>query len=113
MEEGEKMKIKFECIFSGHNIKQNGIVQLKLKAPEEEIHNILSLVTCIGKEIKVAASIGTEKIKIGKFFVDKITIDKNAQATITIVSTIESIDCSVLPSLSKKEQIINIFINCE
>lgn len=115
MEEGEKkkVKIKFDCIFSGHNIKQNGIVSLKLKTTEQELHNTLQLVTCIGKEMFVGGIVNNQKIKIGKFFIDRINIDKNAQSTITIVSTMENIDCNSLPLITKQEEIIKLIINCK
>lgn len=78
--------IKAVGYYDGSNAKGNFDIQLKAKFPESELANSLQFVTGIGKIICLVAIVEGEKVKLGKFNIYSIKIDRDGNCSITFKS---------------------------
>lgn len=77
--------------FDGSNSKGNFDVQLKAKFTESELANSLQFVAGIGKMINLIAVVEGNKVKLGKFTVYSIRVDKDGNCTVTFKSNKDSV----------------------
>lgn len=82
--------IKAVGYFNGHNSKGNFDVQLKMRFPERSLPEALQFVAGIGKKIQLIADVNGNKIKLGKFTVYNLKIDRDANCDITFKSNIDN-----------------------
>ena len=76
--------------FDGYNSRGNFDVQLKAKFAPDELANALQFVAGIGKIIQLLAIVEDEKVKLGKFNVYSIRIDRDANCFVTFKSNVDS-----------------------
>lgn len=77
--------------FDGSSSRGNFDVQLKAKFTESQLANSLQFVAGIGKMIYLVAIVEGEKIKLGKFNVYSIRIDRDGNCTVTFKSNKDSV----------------------
>ena len=78
--------------FAGHSCKSNFDVQFKMEFREDNLANALQFVTALGIPLMIVARVNDEeeKIKLGKFYVYSVKVDKNANCTVVFKSTKDS-----------------------
>lgn len=90
----EKEVIQALGFFEGQTSKGNFDIKFKMSFRENEIGNALQFVATIGKEIAILAVVNdNDKVKLGKFSVYKVTVDKNLNCKVEFKSNIN--DCFV------------------
>lgn len=90
----EKEVIQALGFFEGQTSKGNFDIQFKMSFRENEIGNALQFVATIGKEIAILAVVNdNDKVKLGKFSVYKVTVDKNLNCKVDFKSNVN--DCFV------------------
>lgn len=77
--------------FDGSSSRGNFDVQLKAKFPESQLANSMQFIAGIGKTIYLVAIVEEEKVKLGKFNVYSIRIDRDGNCTITFKSNKDSV----------------------
>lgn len=82
--------IKAAGYFDGYNSRGNFDVQLKAKFSNEELANALQFVAGIGKKVSLVANIEDESVKLGKFNVYSLRIDRDGNSYITFKSNIDN-----------------------
>ena len=83
--------------FAGQNSKGNFDVQFKMEFREDQLANALQFVATIGKQLLIVAYVnkgaeetGKQKIKLGKFALHDLKVDRNACCKVTFKSTVDS-----------------------
>ena len=90
----EKEVIQALGFFECQSSKGNFDVQLKMSFREDQLGNAFQLVTAIGKELAILAVVNDDdKVKLGKFSLYSLKVDKNANCTVVFKSNIN--DCFV------------------
>ena len=95
--------IKAHGYFDGNSAKGNFDVQLKAKFVEEDLPSALQFVAGIGKKLKLLAKVNDEKVKLGRFTVYNIRIDRDANCTVTFKSNIDNVENENIPLLMGDE----------
>ena len=83
--------IKAVGYFNGHDSRGNFDVQLKAKFMADDLPNALQFVAGIGKQIRLVASVDDEKVKLGRFTVYSLRVDKDMNCFITFKSNVDSV----------------------
>lgn len=88
----EKEMIVATGFFTGQTSKGNFDVQFKMEFRENQLANALQLVATIGKQLLIVAYVNDEqqKIKLGKFALHDLKVDRNACCKVTFKSTVDS-----------------------
>lgn len=94
--------------FAGNAAKGNFDVELKLKFPETQVSNALQFVAGIGQRLKMVATVGDEKVKLGTWSVYRISVDRDLQTLIVFKSSTENAFVDSLPSLMVDEEEITL-----
>lgn len=100
--------IKATGYFSGFNTKGNYDVQLKINFPETSLADSLQFISGIGKVVSLVSQIGETKQKLGKFNINSIKIDKNANCLIVFKSNVDSVFLENFTNLTEEEAEITI-----
>lgn len=88
----EKEMIVATGFFAGQTSKGNFDVQFKMEFREDQLANALQFVATIGKQLLIVAYVNDEsqKIKLGKFALHDLKVDRNACCKATFKSTVDS-----------------------
>ena len=88
----KKEMIVAKGFFCGQTSKGNFDVQLKMEFREDQLANALQFVATIGKQLLIVAYVNDEsqKIKLGKFALYDLKVDRNACCKVTFKSTADS-----------------------
>ena len=100
--------IKAVGIYNGHSIKKNFDIELKFRFIEEQLANSLQFVACIGKQVKLKAKIRKEKLNLGVFNVNKITVDKNGNAYISLMSNSDYVSLESIEKLLVEDEEVHL-----
>lgn len=95
----ENELIKAVAIYNGHTIKKNFDIELKFRFLEEQLPNALQFVACIGKQVKLKAKIQQEKLALGVFNLNKLSVDKNGNAFISLMSNSDYVSLESIEKL--------------
>lgn len=103
------IKVKLECTFAGYSTKKNGDVDVRFKAPYSELVNAVSLVRMIDKNIGVACKVnGGKPVSLGTFYLNKLTIDRDGESTISFNTELNSAEINNFIELLAPESIIHV-----
>ena len=103
----ETVKTKIECIFNGQNIKKNGDIDLKFKAPYSELVNAMALVRMINCNIGVYAKVNANKPNfLGTFYFNKLSLDHDGESTITFNTELDSSEIDNFKTLLEIDAVI-------
>ena len=88
----EKEMIVATGFFGGQTSKGNFDVQFKMEFREDQLANALQFVATIGKQLLIVGYVNDEqqKIKLGKFALHDLKVDRNACCKVTFKSTVDS-----------------------
>lgn len=86
-------------IYNGHSVKNNYDVELKLVFTEEHLNEALQLLSGLTFYMKIICKKLNEKINLGVWSLNKLSIDKNAQTKISLKSTTENVDLEGIQKL--------------
>ena len=86
-------------IYNGHSVKYNYDVELKLIFTEDHINEALQFLAGLTCYMKIICKKMNEKINIGTWSLNKLTINKNAQTKISLKSTTENADLEGIQKL--------------
>lgn len=92
--------------FDGYTSRGNFDVQLKAKFSNEELANALQFVAGIGKRISLIADVEGNKVKLGKFNVYALRIDRDGNCYITLKSNIDNAFVDNFSQLMVEEAVI-------
>lgn len=112
--ENEENLIKATGYFNGYKTKGNFDVQFIMEFPEASLADTLQFVASIGKSLKMVAMVedpnktDAVKVNLGKFTVDSIKIDRNANSKVVFKSNTDLVNMTSFPSLMVEEATITI-----
>ena len=109
-EQSESSMIKAKCVYNGYSVKRNLDVELKLRFTEDNLANAIQFIAGIGKELIIKAKVNESKdvIKLGKFNVNSIKVDRNANAYISFMSNSGAVNIDEISQLLVDEAEIMI-----
>lgn len=84
--------IKASGIYNGHSIRKNFDVELKIRFIVDDISDALKFIAGIGHEMIMKAKVNGTSVNLGKFNVNKITVDKNLNCYISFMSNKEFVN---------------------
>ena len=96
--------IKAVGFFYGASTKNNFDVELKIRFTESDLYDAIQFISGIGRHLKLLAVVDEEKVPLVIWGVNKLSIDKNAQTTISLKSTIENANMDNINKLLVEEQ---------
>lgn len=103
------MTLQITGTFDSSTTKSNGQQNMRLKFPYSEIVNYSKLLMVLGRTIKaIIVNDDGEKIKLGAIMVDKLTIDKDGEAKVSIVGETANIDMANICSIIEKVVVIKL-----
>lgn len=95
--------IQIVSVLDGLNTKSNGQQTIKFKMAYTEIANYSKLLLLLGRPIRsMMINEDGEKIKIGQTMIDKISIDRDGEAKLSLLGTIEEIEMDRIPLAIEK-----------
>lgn len=96
--------------FGGQTSKGNFDVQFKMEFREDQLGNALQFVSTIGKQLLIVAYVNNsdEKVKLGKFMLHDLKVDRNANCKVTFKSNVDSCFVSNFEKLLIDEAIITL-----
>ena len=95
--------IQIVSVLDGLNTKSNGQQTIKFKMAYAEIANYSKLLLLLGRPIRsMMINEDGEKIKIGQTMIDKISIDRDGEAKLSLLGTIEEIEMDRIPLAIEK-----------
>lgn len=103
------MTVQITGTFDSSTTKSNGQQNMRLKFPYSEIANYSKLLMLLGTTAKaVIVNDDDEKIKLGTIMIDKLTIDKDGEAKLSIIGETSNIDMANICSIIEKVVVIKI-----
>ena len=103
------MTVQITGTFDSSTTKSNGQQNMRLKFPYSEIANYSKLLMLLGTTAKaVIVNEDDEKIKLGTIMIDKLTIDKDGEAKLSIIGETSNIDMANICSIIEKVVVIKI-----
>ena len=87
--------VKATGIYNGHSIRNNMNVELKVRFNENELANAITFIAGIGKRLRVLAKFkdqetdAEKKVKLGSFNINRISIDRNGNCFLSLMSSRE------------------------
>ena len=103
------MTVQITGTFDSSTTKSNGQQNMRLKFPYSEIANYSKLLMLLGTTVKaVIVNDDDEKIKLGNIMIDKLTIDKDGEAKLSIIGETSNIDMANICSIIEKVVVIKI-----
>ena len=93
------------AIYSGHTIRKNFDIELKLLFVDTQMPNALQFVAGIGKQIILKAIINKEQLYLGTFNVNRISVDKNGNTSISFMSNSDYVNLVNVEKLMVEEEI--------
>lgn len=92
-----KVDVSFMCSYNGHNITNNGIVNLKLKARYSELVNYIQLVQMLNNDITLMIKQADQKpFSCGVFSLKELKIVDDGEALIQLKSESQSVEVNNL-----------------
>lgn len=100
--------IKAVALYNGHNIKKNFDIELKFRFIDEQLPNALQFVACIGKQLKLKAKVKSEKLNLGVFNLNKISVDKNGNSYLSLMSNSDYVSLESIEKLLVEDEEIHL-----
>lgn len=104
------VKVKLEAQYNGHNVKQNGNVDLKFKIPYSDLTSCLKLLQLISCNIHLKTKLhNKDVIDLGSFYLNKMSIDREGESSLIFNTELDSTDLNAFTPLTEKDIIIKLY----
>lgn len=114
METEEKVIIKAVGQYFGHIIKKNKLIELKLKFSYDERLELVKSFLFVGQNITLFAKPpGMPVLKIGMFNFGGVSLDKDGQTILKLVTDIDYVEHSNLIKLVGGDELIKIKLEAD
>lgn len=105
MVRNEIVTVKMFANYNGHNVRQNGSINLTFKCDYGELSNSIQLLQLLNNDINVIAKVASENkpFKIGSFRLKGVTIDDDGESKITFNSITDYVEIDNINKLITNE----------
>lgn len=109
----QKIKIKDNVEYSGHSIRNNGSVDLTLKAAYSQLSNTVMMMQLLNEDVtikaRIAAENGGKPFMLGSFRVKQITVSDDGESTLKFNGLKDYVETNNLNLLPLKSDEVSEF----
>lgn len=109
----EKTKILLKGVNDGYSAKGNGLIDLRIVIDGSQIVKVMNLFQLLGKQFKLFAKVNAEKTYIGRFDIQNLRVDRDAETKLMLRSSQDDVKIDATAQLScvaNNEQIEYLFV---
>lgn len=112
-EKTQKTKVLIKGVNDGYSAKGNGLIDLRIVIDASQIVEVMNLFQMLGKQFKLFAKVENEKTFIGRFDIQNLRVDRDAETKLMLRSSQDDVKIDAAAQLScvpNDEQIEYLFV---